>query len=254
MGRENVLGRYQKLILLLLALMVLIFAVLYAVTVSRKGFAYKDVILVPNQENGSTTYSGEIQGKQAVFTVSADKTVQLQYDGKVYGPYTAKADPTALPKDGNAAAGMTGIEIRCGNEIFFRGGVRKTENFWWLVNEDGTSANISIQASTSNGTVLDANGNVVDLMEPSVSAILNLMTDPEMTHKGEWAVWFLGVLCCAVTAISIVFADALFRLSLAFKVQDVDSVEPSEWEISGRYISWTAALVVALIVFIKGLQ
>ena len=57
------LNKYQKCFLAVIIAMVLIFTVVYAVTISRVGFAYKDVILVPSEENGVTVYSGKLEGQ-----------------------------------------------------------------------------------------------------------------------------------------------------------------------------------------------
>ena len=70
MQRIKCLGRYQKIVLLFMAAVVLVFSILYPITIEREGFEYKDAILVPNLENGNTVYSGKIQGKQASFTAS----------------------------------------------------------------------------------------------------------------------------------------------------------------------------------------
>ena len=117
MEKIKQLDRYQKVILLLMMAMVLVFTILYSITIGREGYAYMDAILVPSEENGTTTYSGKIDGEQAVFTVSADKTVEFRYGDKVYGPYSAKEDATAIPEDGNE--GMVGIELYDGREIIF---------------------------------------------------------------------------------------------------------------------------------------
>lgn len=252
--RVKALGKYQKTVLLFMIFMVLAFTVIYPVTSARVGFRHKDVILVPSQETGNTVYSGNIQGKQASFTVTADKAVTFQYGDKVYGPYTAKKDPTAIPKDHDTASSMTGVEILCGAEIFFRGGVLKMEDFWWAINEDGTSANIFVEVSAGNGIMTDENGNVIDPMEPSLSTILELMDGPELTHKGIWIAWFGGVLLCLITAVSILFADELFRLKLSFRLSNPEYAEPSEWEITCRYISWTLLPICAMVLFIIGLQ
>ena len=98
MDRIKSLNHYQRCILILMIAMVLIFAVVYSVTIRRVGFEYKDTILLPSQENGSTVYSGKIQGRQARFTVAADKTVVFRYGNKTYGPYTAKEDSTSMPQ------------------------------------------------------------------------------------------------------------------------------------------------------------
>ncbi len=254
MKRVKCLGRYPKGVLLLMIVMVLVFTILYPITIAREGFEYKNAILIPHQENGNTIYSGKIQGKQASFAVYADKTVEFQYNGRIYGPYIAKEDPTAIPKDSEVGESMTGVELRHGEEILFRGGVLNLGDYHLLYSEDGSLENINISVTTSDGIVMDENGNVIDPMEPSVSTILDLMAGPELTHKGGWPAWFGGVFVCIVTTILILFADELFRWNLVFRIRNVDQAEPSDWEIASRYIAWTVLPLMAMIIFIRGLQ
>lgn len=253
MERIKELNRFQKAVLILLSVMMIVFAVLYPVVYARVGFAYADHILVPGEDNGSTTYSARIRGKDAVFTVTADRTVTFHYGDRVYGPYTAREDPTAVPEDSAAADLMTGVEIREGEEIWFRGVAFPTDDGFMVMSEDGSAGFFTITYTQGDGTVLDMNGDPVDEMEPSVSAVLELMDGPALTRKGEWAAWFCGMLVCIATAVSILFADELFRWHISFRVQDPDSAEPSDFEIAGRYISWTLLPAMALFVFILGL-
>ena len=185
MERIKCLNYYQKGLLLLMTAMMLVFAVLYPVTISRVGFEYKGTVLVPSQENGDTVYSGKIQGKQAHFTVSEDKSVVFQYGKKIYEPYTIKEDATAIPKNEEMAEYMMGVELRQGEDILFRGGVLDTGNFYWLYSEDGTLDNVAISYVGSDGIERDNDGNVVNSVEPSVSTILELMNNPELKHKGK---------------------------------------------------------------------
>lgn len=261
MERIRSLDRYQKGILLILAVMILVFSVIYPVTTARKGFAYKGAILVPAQENGNMVYSGRIKGERACFTVYADKTVEFRYGDKTYGPYTAREDPTAISEELAAefdeGPHLTGIELRKGEKIFFRGSVAKFEDRRMLFSENGSleieSLGIDISASP-NAILLDKRGNVIDQMEPSASAILNLMAGPELVHKGEWGAWFGGVCVCILTAVSILFADELFRWDLSFRISNVDQAEPSEWEMTSRYLGWALMAVVALVLFVSGLR
>ena len=243
LARVKVLGRYQKILLLLMAVMILAFTVIYPIVTARSGFLYEDTILVPAEEDGGTVYSGKIYGTAATFTVSADKTVIFQYGNTVYGPYTVKEDPAAIPKDSDLQAQMTGIELRCGGEIVFRGGVVNSGDWRMLYNEDGSFDLLrSITATMSDGT-----------MEPSVSTILDLTDGPALTHKGTWLGWFGGVLICVITALTMLFADELFRWNASFLVRNAEEAEPSDWEIAGRYITWTALPVMAAVIFILGL-
>lgn len=261
MERFKRLEVYQKAILLCVVIMALLFSGIYTAVTHRKGFAYQDAILVPAQENGNMVYSGRIKGERACFTVYADKTVEFQYGDKAYGPYTAREDPTAISEELAAkfdgGVHLTGIELRKGEEIFFRGGVAKFEDRRLLFNENGSleieSLGIDISASP-DAILLDERGNVIDQMEPSASAILNLMAGPELVHKGEWGAWFGGVCVCIFTAVSILYADELFRWDLSFRIRNVEQAEPSDWELGWRVIGWVILPFIALGMFIMGLQ
>ena len=244
LARVKVLGRYQKILLFLMAVMILAFTVIYPIVTARSGFLYEGTILVPSEEDGCTVYSEKIYGTAATFTVSADKTVIFQYGNTVYGPYTVKEDPTAIPKDSDLQTQMTGIELRCGGEIVFRGGVVNSGDWRMLYNEDGSFDLLrSITATMSDGT-----------MEPSVSTILDLTDGPALTHKGTWLGWFGGVLICVIAALTMLFADELFRWNASFLVRNAEKAEPSDWEIAGRYITWTVLPVMAAVIFILGLK
>ena len=254
MGKIKSLNSYQKGVLMFMIAMALIFAVIYPKTISRVGYRYNDAILVPTQENGNTVYSGKIQGEQAKFIVSDDNTVVFNYGAKSYGQYTLKEDPTAIPKDRELKEQMIGIEISNGDKILFRGGVLDFGDYYYLYNEDGTLDNFGFSYITSDGIERDENGNVIDGMEPSASTIYELLNDPQLTHKGEAIAWFGAVFICILNALSILFADELFRWNLLFQIRNVETAEPSDWEIASRYIGWTVITIMALVLFIMGLQ
>jgi len=255
MERIKNLNSYQKGILIFMIAMSLIFAVIYTKTISRVGYRYNNAILVPTEENGNTIYSDKIQGKQAEFIVSDGNTVTFCYGDKSYGPYTVKEDATAVPEDNEMSSSMTGIEILEGNDILFRGGIVDLGDFYWFYREDGTmDSMIGFSYVTSDGVERDENGNPIDRMKPSVSTIYELTQNPEMTHKGVGIGWFGAVLICILNALTILFADEIFRWNLAFQIRNVEYAEPSDWEIAGRYISWTVIAIMAFVVFIKGLQ
>ena len=136
--RVKNLNRYQKGVLLLLAGMTLLFTALYLAAAARKGFAYQNAILTPVQVGRETVYSGKIQGEPARFTVYADRTVLFQYGGQTYGPYTIREDPSAVPQASERAGQMTGVELSCGGQLLFRGGVLDLGGRRLLYNTDGT--------------------------------------------------------------------------------------------------------------------
>lgn len=255
MERIKNLSRYQKTILVLLLAMLLVFTVLYAVISARVGYAYKGAILVPQEIEGGTVYTGRVNGEDIRISCGADETVTFRYEQKTYGPYTAKKDPTAIPKEENMSPYMTGMELRQGEKILFRGGVLHTgEGQTVLFNEDGSLFNaVGITYSTGDGIERDENGNPVDRREPSAHELLEIMSGPELTSKGQWSLWFLGVFISAVTVVLVLFPDELFRWKLSLRISNAYEAEPSDLELTGRYVSWLVLLISALIVYIFGL-
>ncbi len=253
MQRIKNLNGYQKGLLLLLLAMALVFAVVYHMTIARVGVLYQNAIFVPAEENGVTVYSGKLRGKQAEFTVSADKTVSFRCDGQTYGPYTVKEDPTARPEDEFGREGMTGVEIRDGEELLFRGGFWQSDGSFWLRNADG-SMDLGMQTYVvENGVKKDSDGNIIDPAKPSASDILRLVFDPELTHKGTWLAWLGAVFLSVLNAVSILYADELFRWDLSFQIQNAETAEPSEWEMMKRYLYWTVVTIMLLVIYLVGL-
>ena len=114
--------------------------------------------------------------------------------------------------------------------------------------------NLGFAVCSSYGVEYDESGNVIDRMEPSAATIYELLNEPELTHKGEKLAWFGSVFICIINALTMLFVDEMFRWNLAFQIRNVENAEPSDWEIAQRYIAWTAMAIMALILFIMGLQ
>lgn len=139
MERFKTLTAYQKGLLIALCAILVIFGVLYAVTTSRVGYRYRDTILVPDTQGDITTYSGKISGKPAVFTVNpAAGQVAFSYGEKTYGPYLAREDSTAVSSE-YVDTGATGVELRVGERVLFRGCVWKSGDDLICISEEGYS-------------------------------------------------------------------------------------------------------------------
>lgn len=254
MRRFKELDSYQIKLVIFMALMVLVFTVLYGVVTGQRGFLYRDTILVPEQISGATVYVGDLEGAPAAFTVTADGAVTFAYAEKTYGPYTLREDPAAVAQERQGYPGIRGLEVYCAGERIFRGAVWKTDDFVWLENENGEMELADAVVISGDGIITDENGNVIDPMEPSILTVLELAEGPELKHKGYWGVWFLGVVLCAITVLLMLFADELWHFQMAFTVRNPLGTEPSDWVYAQRYICWTLLPICALILFIVGLQ
>lgn len=253
MERIRALGVYQKIILILLCVLTVAFAVVYGVTAGRRGYLYQGAILVPRAEAGSTVYSGKVRGTQTSFTVSPEGSVTCQVGARTYGPYTLREDSSAIPQDSELKSQMTGIELRCGDEIRFRGGVVVQGATKLFFDESGELYNVSSPAYVTKDSA-DGAGTAAASGEPSVGVILDLVRGPSLTHLGDGRFYILGVVFCIAGAVEILFTDELYRFHLSFRVRDPETAEPSDWEIAGRYFAWTVMPIAALVVFCVGLK
>lgn len=253
-ARVEKLNWYQKTLLLVMLGMVLVFSVLYFITLRREGFLYQDTIFVPAQEGGNTVYTGKLAGKAASFTVTQDKTVTFRHGDTSYGPYFIKEDPSAIPSGVEVSGQTAGVEVWEGEEVIFRGAATKVGDAYWLQNEDGTTNALQFFYIVSDGTQRDIEGNIVDRVRPTADTILELLNEPALSHKGEFPMWLLAVALSLLNAGIILYADELFRWNLSFQIRNAQDAEPSEREIAGRYIGWTMIVIASLAVFIIGLR
>ncbi len=245
------LGRFQKTVLIIVTVMAVLFTVLYARAAKEKGFRYLNGYLTRSEEGGSTVYSGTLQGRPAAFTVTNEKesvTLTFTHADKTFGPYTVTEDPKAVP-EGIPGQVLTGYEIRLRDRILFRGGARcyPDSHYWELFKENGSPLTLS-------GVVIGHSSGSFEPVEPDIRTILDVATGPELEHKGYFGLWFLGIVICIVTALSILFADELFRFNMSLRMKDAYMAEPSELELAGRYISWAVLPIAALAVFWLGLR
>ena len=252
--RFSRMSGFQKFILIALAVMAAGFGLLYIHTIRREGYQYYDGLLFPSQENGKTVWSGVAEGRKVSFTVHPDKSVECRRGDKTYGPYTVKEDPSAVRTLNKS---LTGIEIRRGETVIFRGGMEKhsyEEGYYYHLEwEDGTPYS-AMMISTGTGLVKDERGQVFDAYEPSVYTIVSMMYGPNLTHRGHAGFWFLGLLCSFFTALSVLYADEIFRWNIRRTVRGAEDAEPTDYYLTSRAIVWTVILIVILTLYITGLK
>ena len=251
MKRIKECGRYQKGILLLLLAMIVAFTGLYPLLYPRVGFMcnneqYPSTFLEMRKENGVTVYEGRVEGETLTFRIEKANTLICHYGDKTYGPFTVRRDSTAVPIHNGAAREMVGVEILEGKEILFRGGVLVTDkenlsmSLYEEENYDFDSSDI-ILGNSGGGEVK------TDRMKPTEYTILRLLAGPKLIHKANWWGWAAGMFFSILTALLALFPEEEFRFRMSFRVDDVNSVYPSDWEIASRYIGWTVGAGIALI-------
>lgn len=152
----------------------------------RLGVEYGGSLLLRSVQGETTLYAGRVDGKEAVFAVSPDGRVTYRFDGGDYGPYIVVEDPGAVPRDHDMADVLTGVEVRRGDEILFRGG--------WLdggisvlIDESGAPVSSFSFSWYAGGKAYGPDGQEMDFShEPSVSFLLPLCWRPSSGTGGTY--------------------------------------------------------------------
>lgn len=240
----------RRVLLAILAAMILGFGIATPFVSARKGIAYGDTLLYAAREGEVRRYTGRIDGRRAEFTVTPEGTVEYRWGEEVYGPYRVAEDPSASPKGSMAAWNLPGIEIRRGDEVLFRGGFY--DGGWSTLYGEPFDF-LSITYSTSGGKVYDSNGKELtlrDLHEPGLSTVAELaLREPELTHRGSFALYLLVTLLAAFNMFQICFPGLMFRWSILWYVKDPYAAEPSDFYIFMEQAEWVILTVVAAVLY-----
>lgn len=246
----------QRVVIFIQAFLILLFLILYCTVGRQQVIKYSGEYLRCRTSGEVTTYSGRIDGQTAVFTVSPGPVVEYAWGDAQYGPYTIVFDPTAVLNEEDrslnliSTKSLVGVEVWEGETRLFRGAYQNAGATFYLVDTNGnmifSDSMLKFQVGT---TTTYASGQV-----PGPYTILKLAIAPNVVHRGSFGIFLLGALFCVLNAASVLYADALFRWNLRFRIRDPENAEPSDWELFSRWIGWIVITIAALVFFIFGLN
>lgn len=228
------LNRFQKAVIVLLAVLAAAYAIAYHTVTDRGGLVYRDAILLPLPDGSG--WSGKVKGAETAFTFAGDG-LYCTVDGHSTGPYILREDLTALPDSDIMWGGAKGIEILCGEQVLFRGGAAVLGDMVWMERADDWSGLIKTAEDET----------------PNMEELYRLLTGPQIGRKGDWTAFAAALFISLLLVASILYADELFRFDLWFRIRDVHSAEPSGWEMASRYLSWGLGTVLVWVVYAVGL-
>lgn len=248
----------QRVMILIQAFLILLFLILYLALGRQQIITYHNESLRRRTDGEIITYTGKIDGKKAVFTVSGN-TVEYRLGDTAYGPYTIVYDSTAVPSKDvlsmRDSVSLVGVEVWEGETRLFRGAYRDTESHtFYLIDSQGevSYGDEKLYGLLSSGYSGEVYG-YTHKTEPGAYSILKLATGSGVEQRGRFGLFLAGAALCIACAFSILYADALFRWNLRFAIRNAEKAEPSDWEIFSRWISWIVLTIVALVWFVIGL-
>jgi len=237
--RWQELTKVQKGTLLVLAVLTVVFAVVYLINVPKLGMSYNGSFFLLTENGPERTYTGHTEGADAVFTAQGD-TIASTW-GEEHHVYTVKTDVTAVPQEWRGSS-VQGVEVWEGDKRLFRGGW--DTHYELLYREDG-----ELESLMTIRTNFDP-----PMREPTVALVLSLWSGPELVHRADGFFYFLGLVVAVLGALGLLFADELFRWHMAWQIRNPYGAEPSDWELLGRTIGGIVMTLGALFIWGAGLS
>lgn len=242
---EETTGRtlLQKILLILLAAMAVLFAVLTVVFRSQPRVEWADSLLRPAQTENTAVYTGASHGQDVsvrVYPDGADTVVDFaigslrRHTGRVTWP-----EGTISREYGGA---VPRVKIFLDDAVVFSGGYDKSSGL--LYHKDGSwEPGLSIGTNTSYSSYWSS-------YQLDAFDILYFALGPETVHRGSWAIWAVTLFISLLAAVDIAFPLAFFYFRYSFSVQNP---EPSDFYLSMQKVGWVIGTVVILGMYIWGL-
>lgn len=230
---------FRRILLLWMAAMILGFGAALPVVRSSQGMEYEGGFLRLEQEGEARYYRGSVDGEETAFSVFPDGQMDYRRGEYRYGLYQVSAAPDAVPEGSHGS--MTGIEIRQGDELLFRGGYLPDASFP-LIRENGDPVvELGGYYTVSDGTLIRGDGKTPTQEEgraPSLSALARAALGPELVRRGSVGIYLLVTLLALFNAAQICFPGFFFRLSLWGHVRNREAAEPSDFYIFMERAEW----------------
>lgn len=242
--------RLQKIVLLALAVMAVVFGILMIVSKLHPGLLLDGALLRPTETADTVTYAGKLHGEQVSISVrtESDTVTVITCETECGGSDVYRMEyPLApiLAVDGFAQGKMVdGIRItKNGDELFAGGYDRENGGFWY--DADG-QWDRDVYIATFTGS--DAGTAAMELEKQDV---MRFADDPELTARGSWLYYFLILFFSLIVALDAAFPLALFYWR---HMCDVRDPEPSDFYLTMQRIGWVVYPILIFIGYIWALR
>lgn len=244
-------SKFQKVMLLIFAAMLLVFSVLLAITRAHKGVEFEDALLDVTESADKTLYSGTAHGEYVEIAVGRDgatTTVTYRIGARSEDVYTVETGLSAVKTSFNRY--LPGVRISRGTEIVFEGGwdADYSDDFFiggMLYDLNGEpSAELLVEMSAA------ADG-YWDDWQPGLGSVLHFVRGAELTARGDARLFAVAAAMLGMAAVLTAFPTELFRLKYRWDVKDP---EPTDFYYGMTYLTAILLACFALAAFIMALR
>lgn len=221
--------RFQKAILMLLAVMIVLFGILTGVSRAHKGVLFEETLLKVSVLPDGTVYSGKAHGEPVTVIVtpgSGSATTVEFVIGDRFRDICSVEYPLADIRTEHGGT-VPGIRILKNGAVLFEGGYDGSEEYGWY-DKDGAwkpMFNIGLQVGSDPWSGY----------ETTALSVMRFAQGPDLTARGSWLLYFLMVFLTLLLALDVAFPTVLFYMQHCCDVRDP---EPSDFYLAMQKVGW----------------
>lgn len=223
--------KFQKIVLLILAAMAVLFAVLTAVSQSQKGAYFEETLLRPSYPAGNVTvYAGKAHGTPVEITVTRESGTRAAVEFLIEGVLddVCVVDYPLAPIRTEDGYTVDGVRITKNGKLLFEGGYGAAEIYGWY----------DLNGTFDSSGFITVRGSTYDPwrgFEVNKHHAMGFALGPELESRGSWGMYFLMLLATFFVALDAAFPMSVFYLQHCCDVRDP---EPSDFYLACQKAGW----------------
>lgn len=231
--------RFQKIVLVILAVMAVLFGVLTAVSRAQKGAYFEETLLRPQiLAPDVTAYTGKAHGDMVTVTVTRESKTRAAVKFYIEGVLddVCVVEYPLAPVRTEHGDTVSGVRITKNGALLFEGGYDPEMPYGWygLDGELDMDGFVTVRPGTSDPW----NGFEVDR-----STALCFALGPELEGRGSWGLYFLMLVFTLFVALDAAFPRTMFYLQHCCDVRDP---EPSDFYLACQRVGWVVLPLLLL--------
>lgn len=240
---------FQKVVLIILAAMIVVFGAVTAYCQTIEGIRFRDSFLRRVGVSDADGFSGKVKGEDVTIlrwyqgwddNDPNTTGIMLQVGGRRFDHYSVYLGEPMVPLNGTLSVEVPTVRITGNGEAIFEGGYQESTGMFFT--SDGR-----LSLATIDGTMYVSGTDPWENYTPSKSFLMELALGPELENRGDWRLYGLAVFLTIVMMVDVAFPYTLFRWRHRWWVKDP---EPTDDYMSIQHLCWVICPILLLVFYI----
>lgn len=233
---------YQKIVLVILAAMIVVFGIVTAFNQSRKGILLEDAFLRKEETTDADCFTGKANGEQVTVlrwygSENNTRTITFRVGERIHDTYTVYLGEPMIPLSITySAVQVPTLRILKNDRVVFEGGYWEETEAFFTPEGEFSGLNLDMTTYVAGADLWE------DYTMPK-GTLVQLALEPELVDRGDWRLYGITVLFTLLAMVDVAFPHTLFRWRHRRWVKDP---EPTDDYMSVQHLVWMLAIPVLL--------